>query len=149
MADIMESMLGAVEYDETVTKIQTWFYGTLMKTAWCCTCVSYCAEKAGVAAQTGKYENVDSMKEFMNSINRLDCTKRYGGGAYKPKRGDVVFMSIAYSYADCTHVGVVAEVDNATGYLKVISGNSNDSIRYTEYNYLQDDYVVAFGNITY
>lgn len=150
IADAMEAWVGAKEWDSKVSAIQKWFYGSLVKDAWCCTGLSYFANNVGVEKQTGRFENVDSMKDYMNTLGRLDCTKNYGGGAYKPKRGDVVFMSNKYTYADCTHVGVVSSVDNKTGAITICSCNDkNDSIGHQERNYLVDKYVVAFGNVTY
>lgn len=147
IADAMESCLGAKEWDETVEKIQKWFYGSFVKAAWCATGVSYFSMLAHKLTQTGQYENVDSMKEYMDSRGMLDCTKNYGGGAYVPKRGDIVFMSNKYSYLDCTHVGVVSEIDTHTGKVVVVSCNCDDMIKKKTYNYLTDKYVVAWGRI--
>lgn len=147
IADAIESCLGASEWDATTEKIQTWFYGSFVKDAWCATGLSYFSMLAKKLTQTGQHENVDSMKEYMDSRGMLDCTKNYGGGAYVPKRGDVVFMSGKYSYLDCTHVGVVSEVDTHTGRVVVTSCNCDNSIKKKTYNYLTDKYIVAWGKI--
>lgn len=149
MADFFEADEGAKEWDATVAKIQTWYYGYVSKTAWCATSLSYYANMAGVADQTGKYNNVDRVKDFMNSRGMLDCTKNYGGGHYVPKRGDVVFMSDKKTYADCTHIGVISDINTSKGTVTVISGNCADSICKRTYNYLTDKYVVAWGRIVY
>lgn len=149
IASAMEDWLGAIEWDDKVTAIQTWYYGKMVKDSWCATGLSYFSHVCGKEGQTGRFENVDRMKEYMNALGRLDCTKNYGGGAYKPKRGDVVFMSSKHTYDDCTHVGVVASINNDTGKVMILSCNDrNDSIGVQERNYLTDSYVVAFGNIT-
>lgn len=147
IADYFEKYLGTKEYDGIVKTIQEWYYGRLVKAAWCATSVSYFAYVAGKGSIVGKFENVNRMKEHLNRNNLLDCTKNYLGGNYKAKRGDLVFLSSTHKYEDCTHVGVVSEIDHATGRLVVVSGNSKDSIRLDEYNYLTDLYVVAFGRI--
>lgn len=149
MADLFKAHEGTKEYTGIVETIQRWYYGRLVKAAWCATSLSYFAEKAGVADQTGKHENVDRMKDYMRSRDMLDCTKNYGGGHYKPKKGDVVFMSSKHTFADCTHVGVVSSVNNTSGDLWVISGNCDDAIKTKHYNYLTDKYIVAFGRIKY
>ena len=147
IADEMEACLGAKEWDETVTKIQKRFYGYLSKTAWCATGLSYFSSLAGKLEQTGMFENVDDMKEYMDSRNMLDCTKNYGGGHYQAKRGDVVFMSSKYNYLDCTHVGVVSEINHHTGQVTIISCNHNNAIGKEIRNYLTDKYVVAWGRV--
>ena len=93
------------------------------------------------------FENVDDMKKYMDSRNMLDCTKNYGGGHYQAKRGDVVFMSSKYDYLDCTHVGVVAEIDHDTGRVVIISCNHSDMIGIETRNFITDKYVVAWGRV--
>lgn len=149
LADIMTPWIGTKEYDGVIAEIQNWYYGRLVKDAWCATAVSYAAHLLGgeIEKIVGKYENVDSMKKHLVNQNRLDCTKNYGGGAYKPVRGDLVFFSAVHNYKDCTHVGVILTADNKTGYLETVSGNASDMVKRDTYNYLNDRYVVAFGNI--
>lgn len=147
IADAMEAELGAKEWDDDVLEIQKWFYGHYVKDAWCATGLSYFSAAAGKEYYTGKYENVDHMKEHMNSLGYLDCTANYGGGHYQPKRGDVVFMSSKHTYEDCTHVGVVSSVDNNSGEVTVVSCNCDDSIKKRSYNYKTDKYIVAWGRV--
>ena len=147
IADEMEACIGAKEWDETVTKIQKWFYGYLSKTAWCATGLSYFSALAGKLEQTGMFENVDDMKEYMDSRNRLDCTKNYGGGAYKAKRGDVVFMSSKDDSLDWTHFGGWAEIAPDTGRGVIISCNHSDMIVIDTRNFITDKYVVAWGRV--
>lgn len=149
LADIILPWVGTKEYDGVVADIQNWYYGFVSKTAWCATCVSYAAHLLGnpVEKYVGKFENVDLMKDHINKQGRLDCTKNYGGGAYTPVRGDLIFFSLKYSYKDCTHVGVVLEANPNTGNVTCISGNSSDMVKIDSYNYYTNKYVVAFGNM--
>lgn len=148
MADTIEQWIGAKEWDETVTTIQNWYYGSMRKTAWCCTTVSYTAEVTGVLNQLGgKAEDCDVLKNRMIGLNRLDATKNHGGGAYNAKRGDVVFISSKETLADVTHVGIVSKINLDNGELVVTSGNSSDSIKQDRYNYFTDKRVVAFGRV--
>lgn len=149
IADYMEQYIGAKEWDDVVEGIQKWFYGRSVHAAWCATGLSYFANMAGVQYYTGKYENVDTMKEHMNSLGMLDCTANYGGGHYKPKRGDVVFMSSKYTYKDCTHVGIVSEINHDTGRCLITSCNHNDGIGQERRNYITDKYIVAWGRVDY
>ena len=147
IADFYEQHLGVKEYEGIVKTIQEWYYGRLVKAAWCATSFSYFAHLAGKSEYVGKFENVNRLKEHLNNKNLLDCTKNYLGGNYQAKRGDAVFLSSTHKFSDCTHVGCVSSIDHTTGKLVVVSGNSQDSIRLDEYNYLTDPYVVAFGRI--
>lgn len=149
LADAFEEHIGAKEWDSFVTSIQKWYYGSLVKDAWCCTSVSYFAHQLGLDSQVPKNENVDRLKDFMVKQGKLDCTKNYGGGAYVAKRGDLVFFSNGFNFKDCTHVGVVQEIHYDTGWLTYISGNANDSIMSKTTNFLTNKYTVAFGRVDY
>lgn len=149
IADYMEMYEGAKEWDNTVQAIQKWYYGKMVKDAWCCTGLSFFADMAGVGNQVLKTENVDVLKNIMNTLGKVDCTERYGGGNYKPKRGDIVFMSSKKQYADCTHVGVISSINLDTGVVTVISCNCNDAIMRKVYNYKYDGYIVAWGRVDY
>lgn len=146
IVDFFEKDLGAKEWDSTVEKIQKWYYGRYVKDAWCCTSLSYYSELAGKQNQTGKHENCDRMKDFMQKLSRVYKTKRYGGdGKYTPKRGDVVFMSSKKIFEDITHVGVVSKING--NMITVISGNMNDKIQYNTYNMSTTDYIIAYGKV--
>lgn len=148
IADLFEQHLGVTEYNGIVIDIQKWYYGRLVKDAWCATSVSYFADKAKVGEQVGKHENCDRMKDYMSAKGKLHKVKRYGGnGKYVPKRGDVVFMSSKNTYNDITHVGVVSSISGDT--LKVVSGNMKDMIRIDTYYLNTSTYVVAFGEVVY
>lgn len=149
LADLFEKYQGTKEYNGIVAEIQKWYYGNLVRDAWCATSVSYFAHVLNISDQTGKFENVDGMKDFMNKRHMLDCTRNYGGGTYLPKRGDLVFFSSYHKYVDCTHVAVVSKVDHATGEMDYVGGNQSDMICVKHANYLADKYVVAFGRIDY
>lgn len=144
LAGMFEAYEGTKEYEGIVKVIQTWYYGNMVKDAWCATSVSYFAYICGLSDIIGKHESVDRMKEFMQKQGRIDCTANYGGGAYKPKRNDLVFFSSKNTYADCTHVMVVQEVKG--DFVTCIGGNTDDSIKSKTYNYKTNKYVVAFGN---
>lgn len=148
MADFAEEYLGNREWDDTLRNIQKWFYGKVLLLPWCATFASYMASLSNVTEQVGKFDNVDLMKSHLNKQGRLDCTKNYGGGAYVPKRGDLVFFSAKHTYSDCTHVAIVTAFDNSTGKFEYIGGNQSNAVTMKTDN-VSNLYVVAFGNITY
>ena len=149
LADALEKYVGVKEYDGIVAEIQKWYYGYISKTPWCCTCVTYFANKLGLSAQIPKSENVDVLKNFMNFNHMLDCTINYGGGSYKAKRGDLIFFSDRHIYEDCTHIGVIQNINHETGMVTWIGGNTNDAIKSKTNNFKTDKYVVAFGRVDY
>lgn len=149
ISEEMCKYLGTKEYTGIVADIQRWYYGKLVRDAWCTTSISYFANLCGVSEQTGKHENVDMLKEYMNNRHALDCTKRYGGGSYKAKPGDIIFFSTKHLYKDCTHVGSVVDINHSTGWVKWVGGNTDNAISVKENNYLTDPYVIAFGRIDY
>lgn len=148
IADVMETMLGAVEWDDNVKKIQGWYYGRLVKAAWCATCVSYCAAQCDVLGKLGgKHESCSKWIKDLIALNLVDATPRYGGGAYKAKRGDLLFIGGTLASPD--HIGAIAAIDHDTGVIKLVSGNSADSIRYSWHNYKKDNNVLAFVRVPY
>jgi hypothetical protein len=148
IADVFEEYLNAKEWDSTVEKIQRWYYGSYVKDHWCATSLSYFASLVGLSDIVGKHENCDRMKEHFEKQNRIHKTIVYGGdGKYQPKRGDVVFMSNKFTYADITHVGVVSSINHENGEVNVISGNCENAIKYKTYNYKKGTYIIAFGKV--
>lgn len=147
-ADLMEEHLGTKEYEGIVADIQRWYYGRLVKAAWCATSVSYFLDKAGVGKQTGRFESCTRMLESFKKRGYLDATAFYGGGAYSPKRGDIVFLSWKCKF-DPDHVGFISSINKDTGELVVTSGNSSDMIKQDSYNYFKDKRVIAFGRVDY
>ncbi len=146
LADEFKKYLGTKEYEGIVKTIQTWYYGTLVKDAWCATALSYFANICGIGKQTGKHENVDRMKDYMKARGKIQMSLAYGG-TYKPKKGDVVFFSSKHIYDDCTHVATVQSVSGNT--ITWIGGNTNDSIMTKTNDMKNDKYVVCFGVIDY
>lgn len=151
-ADELTKYNGTKEYDGIVVEIQKWYYGRLVKAPWCATCVSYFCNKYaknGSFMQTHKYESCTAMRAALIKNNLYDSTKHYGGGNYKAKIGDIVFISWKNNANSPDHVGFVYYINHTTGELSVISGNSSDMIKIDNYNYITDKRVVGFGRVDY
>lgn len=146
LAQEFKKHLGVKEYTGIVETIQKWYYGSLVKDAWCATSMSYFAEQCNLSEQIGKHENVDKMKEYMEKRGKIKMSPSYGG-SYKPKKGDVVFFSKGNTYTDCTHVGTVLSIsgDNITW----VGGNTGDAITTRINNMRYDKYLVCFGEVDY
>lgn len=146
LADEFLKYAGTKEYTGIVEDIQKWYYGRMVKDAWCTTSMSYFANVCGLSEQVGKHENVDRMKEYMASKGKIRMSPSYGG-TYTPKKGDIVFFSSKHIYEDCNHVGTVISL--TSDVLKWIGGNTSDAISTRVNNIKIDKYVVCFGEIDY
>lgn len=131
---------GAKEYEGIVNKIQTWYYGSLVKAPWCATAVSYFMNQIGVKI---KSENVN--------ILRLDCKKfaeinkvgsfydRTGNGLPNTiKRGDILFWLWSgdkMTNTSSKHVGVCAEdTSKDSSVIPCIGGNQDNRICIKNYD---------------
>ena len=129
----MAQYVGTVEYEGIVETIQKWYYGSLVKAAWCATAISYFANKNGLPVT--KAENVLNL---LNNFKKLP--NEYGtfyGRHHMPDvvmPGDICFWlwegNIMFTTSK-KHVSI-ATGENGS---KVISlgGNQDDSICLKEY----------------
>lgn len=155
IADLMMKDIGAVEWDAVVGKIQTWYYGSYVKAAWCTTAISYYANEMGLIPNAWKKnENVDSAWRDVYAMYPELCwrTANYGGADKMPKRGDIIFFSSVHTTADLTHVGCVTSVSGTS--ISYVSGNTsnpsggNDGI-FEKTLSITNNYVVCFYALPY
>lgn len=133
------SCYGAKEWDQTLSTIQTWYYGSYVKSNWCASSMSYFANLAGCLNRIGgKNENVFDMM--------VDCQTAAGQGlgVFYPKNA---IPNPVPNYAVCfflwsgntmtagssKHV-TLCQVDNGDGTISCIGGNQSDRIRTTVYD---------------
>lgn len=94
IADYLDTLHGAKEWDETVEKIQTWYYGSYVKYAWCATTISYAASQLGILNQIGcKNDNVYDMFRSCEDAEELGLGKFIDVDSEEIKKGDIVFFS--------------------------------------------------------
>lgn len=135
IADEFAMYRGATEYTGIVHVIQEWYYGSLVKSAWCATAMSYFANQCGLlAAIGGKNENVYQM---MNA-----CKRANSGTFYSKKnipkqiyKGDILFWlweGETMGVGSSKHVNI-AEYDSYNGNIFAIGGNQKDKICTLEY----------------
>lgn len=127
---------GTKEYDGIVKTIQEWYYGTLVKTSWCATCVSYFANEVGILDQLGgKSNNVYDMM--------LKC-QRVSPSQFFPKeklpteimKDDILFMMWddgVMTINSNKHV-CVAEYNSKGETFFGIGGNQKDKICTLKYD---------------
>ena len=124
---LMGPHLGTREYDGIVADIQKWYYGSLVKAAWCATCLSYFLDKSGLKGV--KEENVFNLLTAARNSGRGEFIL-VGGGTHDIHPGDIVFLlfsSRPMTTTSSKHVTV------ATGEQKPDTfvgrgGNQNDSL---------------------
>lgn len=135
LADAMKPYRGVIEYNGIVEDIQKWYYGSLIKSSWCATGISYFADQLGILEQFGgKNENVRLMMDA--------CSKSVKGKFFDNKnipklikKGDVLFMLWSGAVMNTTsskHV-TVAEYDSDSSTIFCIGCNQKDKICTLEY----------------
>ena len=128
IVDEFAKYIGVHEYDGIVAVIQRWYYGSLVKDAWCATSTSYFANVAGVLDQLGgKNEGVSEMMAATRRLHKTDG--RFFEYPHIPKdlkRHDVIFFKregsshVAHCWQDTKYTG--------SGTIQVIGGNQSDMI---------------------
>ena len=125
--------IGTVEYNGIIATIQTWYYGSLVKDAWCATSTSYFANVAGILDQLGgKNEGVYEMMNACRALHKTDG--RFWDYPNIPrdlKKHDIIFFKrsgmshVAHLWCDQTYTG--------TGTINVLGGNQSDMICKKDY----------------
>ena len=142
--------IGVHEYDGIVATIQKWYYGSLVRDAWCATSTSYFANVAGILDQLGgKHEGVS---EMMNACRRLHKNDgkffEYPSIPRDLKKHDIIFFKrngashVAHLWKDSTYTG--------NGVINVLGGNQSDMICKKDYKQqnIQAVYRPVYGEIT-
>ena len=127
LLSLMETHLGTREYDGIAATIQKWYYGSLVKAAWCATCLSYFLDQAGIKGV--KEENVFNLLTAARNSGKGKVIL-VGGRTDDIFPGDIVFLLFSNRPMTTTsskHVTV------ATGEQKLDTfvgrgGNQNDSL---------------------
>lgn len=128
-----EKYIGTREYDGIVREIQIWYYGYLVRDAWCATSTSYFANVAGILDQIGgKHEGVSEMMDATRKLHKNDGRFfEYPNIPYNLKKNDIIFFKrngashVAHLWRDEAYIGV--------GTINVIGGNQSDMICKKEY----------------
>lgn len=145
-----EKYIGVHEYEGIVATIQRWYYGTLVKDAWCATSTSYFADRVGVLDQLGgKQESVYHMMQNTKKLHQNDGRFfEYPNIPYQLKKHDVIF----FQRNGISHVAHCCDdtVYSGSGVIKVIGGNQSDMICRKEYkqNGIQAVYRIKYEEPT-
>lgn len=130
IVDELSKYRGTKEYNGIVNTIQTWFYGSCVKAAWCATCISYFANLCGILEQIGgKNENVYKM---MLACKKSRPEQFYSRGNLPQtiKKNDILFWlwnGDMMTVDSSKHVGV-AEYDSSNETIYCLGGNQKDKI---------------------
>lgn len=130
---------GEREYNGVIALAQRWYYGSLVKSAWCATILSYFADQLGILNEIGgKNENVYNM---MKSCEE-SAFKGYGVFYHKNnlpeliKKNDILFYlweGETMTVNSPKHVAI-AEYDSDGDTIFSLGGNQKDKICTLEYN---------------
>ena len=134
IVDFLKRYEGAKEYDSIVTAIQKWYYGSLVKTPWCATCMSWVFNQLGIPVD--KAENVYTL------MRNCQYTATQGHGTFyskseipELKKGDVCFLLFTGTTMTTTSSKhVTAFVENVGAErIRCIGGNQSDQIKVSDY----------------
>lgn len=133
IVDEFMKYLGTKEYAGIVETIQRWYYGTLVRDAWCATSTSYFANVAGILDQLGgKNEGVYEMMNATKKLHQRDGRFfEYPNIPYNLKKHDIIF----FKRAGMSHVAHLwkDEIYTGSGTISVLGGNQSDSICKKDY----------------
>ena len=107
---------------------------------WCAMFVSFCLNYAGVDRNLMPIEASCPLW-----VDKLQTMKLYRDTSYTPKAGDIIFFDYNGNKS-ADHVGLVYEVNEKTGKIKTIEGDSEDSVRYVTYD-LTDKKILGYGEL--
>lgn len=134
LADAFLKYEGTKEYEGVVEAIQCWYYGYVLKTAWCATSLLWMMAQLGIYRATlgygSNWHNVYYLeKAFLAASMRNSCLS-----IKEPKRGDVVFLCFDGNFTAYSKKHVTVYLDSA-GQEKFIGvgGNQDHSICRKEY----------------
>ena len=135
-ADFLSQYEGAKEYEGVVAEIQKWYYGSLVKAAWCATCMSWVFHKLGIPVD--KAENVYTLMQNCQYAAIQGHGTFFSKSELPPKlsKGDVCFLLFTGTTMTTTsekHVTACVE-DSGLGRIRCIGGNQSDMIKETVYD---------------
>ena len=115
-------------------------------TPWCAMFVTWCKAMAGIDKSIiPNFASCDLGKQWFMDKNLWKIGCGYGG-AYVPKRGDIIFFSSKYKIEDSTHVGIVTSVSGNA--VSTIEGNANSSVMRRSYS-VNSKYIIGYGTPKY
>lgn len=135
IVDFLAQFNGSTEWDNVVSRIQNWFYGSLIKAPWCATCMSWAFNRMGIPVD--KAENVYTL------MRNCQYAATQGHGTFyskselpELKRGDVCFLLFSGTTMTTTskkHVTAYVK-DAECGRIRCIGGNQSDQIKASDYD---------------
>lgn len=132
----LQKYRGTKEYNGIVAEIQNWYYGTLNKSPWCATTISYFASKLGILSQLGgKNSNVFNMMEACRKASPKQFYTKDNLPA-KILKDDILFMlwdGDTMTRTSSKHV-CVCEYNTSSNKIFCIGGNQKDKICTLEYD---------------
>ena len=135
MVRALQEHRGDREYEGFCRTVQEWFYGSVVKAAWCATTVSYLAFQAGLLQRKQGLDNVFWLMEEFKGLNGIKGTF-FGTPPQTIQKGDILFWLWEGDKMTSTsnkHVGL-AEYDSTTDKIYCIGGNQKNKVCTLEYD---------------
>jgi len=129
-------------------KYREWYTGDADGQPWCATFISWCAQQCGLIEQDiiPKFQGCNWGVSWFQEKGLFRYTPHYGGEAYTPKTGDIVFYSGSHIKSDSSHVGIVQYVEG--DYVITIEGNTSNSVLSRSY-LLTNPYILGYATPEY
>lgn len=140
---------GTYETGNNFVGYNDWFYNSHVggnDHPWCAVFVSWVANRTGVLGKNIK--NTNSCSDMQTKYSESGNLHLNGTG-YKPKAGDVFFMSSAKYPRGGAHTGFVLSFDEATNSVYTIEGNSGDAVKVLKHNLSEFYSFGSNGGTTY
>lgn len=135
MVQILQAHRGDTEYEGFCKNVQEWYYGYVVKTAWCATTISYLAEQTGLLSRKERQDNVYWLMETFRDLNGQRGTF-YSTPPQTIQKGDILFWlweGDKMTSSSKKHVGL-AEYDSAAEKIYCIGGNQKNKVCTLEYD---------------
>ncbi len=128
---VAEGQLGYHEGANNHTKFGDWYAKGFGYEPWCAMFVSWCADKANLSKEVGRFAYTPSQADWFKS------QRNWGT---KPRRGAIVFFHMPGGANRINHVGIVTQVLGG-GRVRTIEGNTGDKVG----NQIRKAYIVGYG----
>lgn len=152
--DITEVAKTQVGYKQNSagTKYGNWYNPSFVNQPWCAMFVSWCAEQAGISQSViQKFASCSMGVRWFKEQKIWRDSAYYGGSAYVPQKGDIIFYRNNGSSNLSDHVGIVLGMNGT--YINVIEGNAtNESCCEFKTNTarsLNSKYVIGYATPNY
>lgn len=134
VADVFMHYQGTQEWDGIIPTIQKWFYGSMVKTAWCATSMCWVLAQLGLRQYTlqGKSDNVFNLNtRLRDAVSHGRCDEKK---IEDIKYGDIIIFSWDGNFRPDSSKHVTSAIKLDGDHIKCIGGNQSNGINVASYD---------------